>query len=424
MKRSLLIAAAVLATLTAAIGCDTPEPPAETPAKKPTELTIQQPAKIRAAFDGYTINDLARYIAGKTEGLPKPFEQHVRDGRYLGVKRQLDAAWASYAKRHLAPMEAWRSELAGKTSTDVFYPFGGPDVTHPTTLFPDARRYTLIGLEDFGQVPDPISASPAAAGRQIASIHNAMSFVMGHNFFRTNSMRVQIGSQPYNGVMSLLLLFLARLDMEVIDAYQIAIDAQGKLVAAEGELKATGARVIFREPGKHLREINFIQTNISDEGVSENAPLAAYLKNRRDVTTMLKAASFLMFRSSFDDVRNVILSQSRLILSDDSGMPFSFLDNEGWKLTGYGDYLRPIPLFRLRYEPDRRAFFVKHKAKRLPFKYGYHPTRYHVIVAERAASNPFSEPTFDGGEVYGWTNVYSGGRHSVYEKKRPANPET
>ncbi len=386
----------------------------------PATSRAAEQAPIRAKFEGYTVNDVARYIAGRPENLPPAFEKLTADPRYKNIKNQLDGAWARYEKKHLEPMRKWRAKLDGKASQDVFYPFGGPDATHPVTLFPDARRYTLIGLERFGQVPNPPAAGPAGAATQILSIHNAMRFVLGVNFFRTNSMAVEIGSQPYNGVVSILLLFLARLDQEIVDAYQIAISPTGELVPAEGALKATGVRVIFRATGGGpLREMNFLQVNIADEGIAGSPELTAFLQKRHEITTMLKAASFLMYRQSFDDVRGVILGQSRLILSDDSGMPFHFLNNETWKLTPYGDYHLPIPLFAIRYEPDRRSFFQKQKPEALPFEYGYHPTRYNILLAERAPGAAFATPAFDGGEKFGTYTVYQGGRLVIGGQKPP-----
>ena len=349
------------------------------------EIKVAKPAEVRAKFDGYTINDVARYLSGRTEKLPEVFAKHVADARYQNVKRQLDAAWAKYEAGHLAPMRKWNEKVAPVVTEDIFYPFGGPDATHPATLYPKAKRYTLIGLEAFGQVPDPLQVTPAVAGARVATIHQAMRFVLGVNFFRTNSMRVQIGSNPYNGVVSILLLFLSRMDMEIIDAYPIAISPEGQLVPADtGVGKATGTRIIFRRPeGGALREMNFIQTNIADGGVASNPPLKAFLDGRRDVTTMLKAASFLLHRTNFSLVRQTILNQSKTIISDPSGMPFRFLNNANWKLTPYGNYIKTIPLFRARYEADRRRYYAKTKAEPLPFKYGYHPTFYSLIVAER-----------------------------------------
>lgn len=348
-----------------------------------SKVDIERPARIRAAFDGYTIDDVARFLGTRPEKLPAGFQQHTADARYRKVQSQLDEAWTRYESTHLAPMRKWRSRLAGLASADIFYPFGGPDATHPTTLFPDAKRFTLIGLEPFGQVPDPLSVSPATAGAQVTSIHQAMRFVLGVNFFRTNSMKVQVGSRPYNGIVSILLLFLARMDMEIVDAFPVALKADGTLVPAdEAQTRATGVRILFRRPeGGGLREMNYLQANIADGGIQGNPALRKFLNDRNQVTTMLKAASYLLHNASFSTIRTTILDRSALILSDPSGMPFRYLNNGKWELTGYGRYIRPIPLFRARYEADRYRYFARTKTEALPFAYGYHPTYYSIVLA-------------------------------------------
>ncbi len=376
------------------------------------------PETVRARFEGYSVQDLANYIAARPDKLPAAFKPITDTPAYRNLATQMDQGWSRYEARHLTAIRAWRTEVAGKYSQTVFYPFGGPDASHPTTIFPEATRYTLIGLEKFGQLPVPPFKTPAQGATQVEFIHRAVRGVLGRNFFMTISMTGEVGTRPDNGVVSILLFFLARLDYEIQDVYPVTLSAEGDLVPAENGAPARGMRVLFKTPDRVTREMNFIQANISDAGIPTTPGFATYLKKQRDVTTMLKAASFLLYLDTFDDVRNVILNGSRMILSDSSGMPFHFLNNNKWKLSHYGNYIAPIPLFRVRYEPDRRKYYLTHKAKPLTFAYGYHPTAPDLLLAERAADNAFAEPEFDGAEHQGITTFSSNGKLMVLGGKK------
>ena len=50
-------------------------------------------------------------------------------------------------------LDWWRKNAKGLPKGDVFYPFGGPDIANPVMLFPEARTFTLFGLESIGSVP-------------------------------------------------------------------------------------------------------------------------------------------------------------------------------------------------------------------------------------------------------------------------------
>lgn len=383
------------------------------------------PDTIRAGFEGYTIHDLARYLAARPEGLPARFDAAVAVPAYRDAAERMATAWRRYEREHLAKLRAWRGELKGKASPEVFYPFGGPDAVHPVSLFPEARRYHLFGLERVGRVPRLDFADPAAAARQASLVHGAVRGVLGRNFFLTLAMTGTVGGSPDSGVGAILLFFLARLDCEIIDAYPIMLTADGEIVPAKEGRAVQGMRVLFRGPrapadaadtfadADAVRELNYFQLNISDANLPKTPGLRAWLERRRDLTTMLKAASYLLYLDAFDDVRGVILERSRLVLSDPSGMPFHFLNTEDWRLTPYGMYLGPIGLFPVRYEPDRRAFYARERRRALPFAYGYHPTNPSVLLAERRAPLETRPLVFDGHDTEGITTFFRNGRQVI-----------
>ena len=86
---------------------------------------------------------------------------------------------------------------------------------------------------------------------------------------------------------------------------------------------------------------------------------------------MVKSASYLMHEADFSYVRNAVLSKSKAILQDDSGISYKFFDKTKWDIQLYGVYNGPIPLFAKRYEKDLKEAFTKGNVKPITFQYGY-----------------------------------------------------
>jgi hypothetical protein len=104
-----------------------------------------------------------------------------------------------------------------------------------------------------------------------------------------------------------------------------------------------------------------------------------YTKNN---TVYLKAASYLCFRDTFSKIRNIILDNASQVVTDPSGIPYKYLKSK-FDVKLYGEYNGPIKLFAERNQPDLKQAIDSIKPGRLPFKYGYHPTHWCIMVATK-----------------------------------------
>jgi hypothetical protein len=79
-----------------------------------------------------------------------------------------------------------------------------------------------------------------------------------------------------------------------------------------------------------------------------------------------------MYADHFSKVKDLVLSQSKYLLQDDSGMPLTSFDSSEWNLTFYGNYTRPISLFSNRYQPALQQIYqTDNSIKPLNFNIGY-----------------------------------------------------
>ncbi len=344
---------------------------------------------------------------------------------YQRYQRTVRAAWTRYDREHLAPMREWRGAIAGADSPDVFYPFSGPDISHALTLFPDAERYVLIGLEPTGRIPTPADDPPGQIAGGLSQLLGAVQDTLGRNYFKTVDMAEEIGGTDYSGVAGAILFFLGGYGAEVLDAHYLYIDADGSLRAEPAITPGAppqGVRYVFRLNGK-LRTVSYFSLNLADIELARQPNVKRWLASLPPGATMLKAASFLMYRASFDDIRSVILSRSRHIVMDSSGMPFFYLNRpEEWRVTLFGGYVRPVAMFLERFEPELYFAYRSRAVQPLPFSYGYNiePGQSHVIFAERQENIAIREPEFDGSKEIGEASEWQAGARFV--RTRTYNP--
>jgi hypothetical protein len=99
--------------------------------------------------------------------------------------------------------------------------------------------------------------------------------------------------------------------------------------------------------------------------------------------TLLKAASYLMHSDNFSQVRGYLLTHSKVIVQDDSGIPYRYFDRNKWNIRFYGRYIGPINRFLKNGQLDLAKDNSTANPTYLPFSFGYQwqPSRSSLIVA-------------------------------------------
>ncbi len=322
---------------------------------------------------------------------------------YLDYSRRLHNGWSQIRKASLDNIPSWsKKEIPEKIHT-VFYPFGGPDAMNALTFFPDAEKYILMGLESPGEIPNPVALSRKKDTIGLRLILSSMNEILGQNFFHTLKMEKKIAHHPYNGTTGIIAIMAKRLGYKIISV---------EFFPTHAVQKWKGMKMVVEDHNNKMKTIYYIQANIDDRYFSQNTVLVKFLQENPFDITMLKAASYLMFLPSFDDIRNFILAKSPIILQDASGIPYHFFQPQKFDVRLYGDYDKPIPLFANRCQPDLRASIKVKSQGGIPFFYGYispHYKKTYLMVAR--AKNPSADTiVYDQSTSKGISTQCTGGR--------------
>ena len=341
-----------------------------------------------AAYD-HAVTDTARMLAGLEPEDAARLARVTRSPAWRAHRTEFDRNWARLNAERFAVMREWRDRelnpLADACDT-LFYPFGGPDFLNAYVLYPGCQRYLLFGLEPVGTVPALERLAENRTDALLAELRESLSDVFVRDYFVTRTMMSELRTAEIDGTLPLLLTFLARLDARVVGlemdgpwnpaspATPSAAPFSGAVQGPPQSRRVPGVTIRFMAAGStRVQTLSYIRVQMEDAEFSKQESTLRYLNSVGSFTTMVKSASYLMHDDRFSRVRLLVLTGSRSVLQDDTGVPYRFFDKTSWDLTLFGRYTPPVKDFNYGMQLDLEAAYRNTPGVRdLPFTFGYH----------------------------------------------------
>lgn len=313
-----------------------------------------------------SIGDTAKYLAGLPGGNRSDLALPRTSAEWKAHASRMDTLWNVQSGRQ-SHIRRFRGEVGVGSSGTLFYPFGGPDYLHASTLFPGAGTYILVGLEGADTMPDLTTLSAPELTRGLGGLANSLRTVTEASYFITTEMRADLSSTVLRGTLPLLLAQIARDGKTVTSASPVGLDSGGHLVA-----RSAGTAC----PGWHIRaggkDIFYFRQDLSNGGLGDRR-LLRFVSNRGPHTTFVKSASYLMHQGNFSAIRDYIVGSSRGLVQDPSGVPYRYLKDAGWNLKLHGNYRGAGDPFTQYSQADLAAAYANgtHPVKPMTFGMGY-----------------------------------------------------
>ena len=315
---------------------------------------------------GSSVQEQAEFLAGIP--LPKgsllaPLQ---KSSDYREHQKELQDQWAFCRRIRYDVMLEWgREHLSRNASTKgvVRYLFGGPDFLNAHAFFPDARIMVLGGLEPVGEMPSPETLGPESFAAGLKALREALHTSLFCGYFITSEMKPQLLQGSFRGVLPVLLTELALTGNRIISVEMIQ------------PFGSPGVKILYERfdprADTQPQTLYYFQADLSNG--SESRRFLGWLGDLGQGVSYLKAASYLLPLDSFSEARNFLLGTSALVLQDDSGIPFGDFHPGQWKIQLFGVYAEPLPVFKLRKEPELEAAYCSADyAGPLSFGAGYH----------------------------------------------------
>ncbi len=340
-------------------------------------------------------NDIARFIAGMKAWPGSPYAKLENDSVWQRFHRNFDFQWNQIALTRLEPMTQWgNTELADerKSKMDIFYPLSGPDILHVNYFFPDAKNYHLYALEINGALPDLKKMNTESTENYVNEVYKSLSDIFKRSYFITSRMSTTLNAQNVNGTLPLLCVFLVRTGHEIINLQYFHLNDDGTETPISKDSLGTHfndlVKIYFKNSKNNsIQMVSYMKCDLSDGAYAKNTGLKTLFTKMKPCITYLKSASYLLHYGFFSSFRNVIMSKTKTLLEDDTGVPYKYFSGDKWYVCLYGTYVKPVSDFSGVFQTDLAQAYndtILRKPKKLPFSLGYHwnTTKQNLIKAQ------------------------------------------
>jgi hypothetical protein len=339
--------------------------------------------EIRRALPAQSVaaDDVAKFLAGVPLPGASPLSALQQSPAYAGHVASLGRLSQRYDRTYFSKMRAWSATvLASRISMNlpVYYFFAGPDAVSALALFPDAPVYILGGLESVGSIPAPNTLAPEAVAEGLDNLRKSAEVILSYGHFITKDMKSELDRTAFRGVLPLIYTFIALTDGKILSARYVGVAGNGTLQEYGNSFSGSrgvlpGVRIDFRrDGGAGVQTVYYVQANVADDALKSNYAVIKWAGGFGAGNVYLKAASYLLHEPYFSRIRSFLLNQAAAVLQDDSGIPFRFFWNAGWRCWFFGTYSGTLDIFAKYYQRDlQAAFAAPGAAAPLPFGTGY-----------------------------------------------------
>jgi hypothetical protein len=330
-------------------------------------------------------NQIAKLIGG-IDSVPAFLPNLKNSKAFLNLYKSKQSKFNRIESLRLSKLNYWFSELLKKEnlpdSNFCFYPFAGGDFIHAHYLYPNANDYLLFALEPTGSLPNFHNKNEDEILDYLNNLDTVLRDIYLNSYFITKNMNEDIRKKNMiDGVLPLIIWGSSRAGYDISSIRHFDIDSSGNKVFKNGNEADLGkSKAVYIELLKNgkKKSITYISGDVSDEGLKKYPGLKIYLEKAvpdKKTTTFIKSASYLLHLDMFLQMRNLVLNKSSIVIQDDTGVPYRFINDKVWNIKLFGEYKPPVKDFsRKLFQNDLDSAYNNkiNYAGTLSFSIGYH----------------------------------------------------
>lgn len=328
-------------------------------------------------------DDVATLLIGKTpaSGLPSTLGQSQKWATYT---QTVETNWAEYTQKIGTPMVEWARTEVPRVNETVFYPFSGPDFTTAFQIYPNAKRYIMIAMQN-AERPLNLNASNLQLTDQALDILiSAWQLYGTHGFFVTEYLdRYYFSTQGRIGSSTFITIFMKLQGFELDRVVPIKVNSEGDVEEIPAETRNWPSVRIYATKGGKPIVVDYLKMDLSNPGLQSSPENLKFVQLSAVNPTIFKAASHLPQNANFNMIAKEILARAPLIVQDETALNYSSLI-KAFDVSLYGKFVIAHHAF-LSYHTDlAQAFTQRSDIKPLNYRFGYYKDgNYAVLIARR-----------------------------------------
>lgn len=332
-----------------------------------------------------TYNQIGLYLTGRKS---EKFRKLQRKNYYRNYVKKINQSWNQTTAKNLHEIKKWNhlNFVSGvNDSTTLFYPFSGPDFLYANAFFPGAQTYLLVGLENPGKLPNIAKMDDKKRANYLYKLLHSLKYINQAGYFSTKQMMTDFADSSLNGIIHLLLFYISKTGHTITEISSIVVDDYGNFKEKKSfqveDKNPNGIKIKFFKNGNgKIKNLYYFPIDLSDENLKDNIGFLLFLSGLGQKNTFMKSASYILHDREFRLIRALILKQSKNILQDDSGIPYSVLKKSSYKVDLFGNYSRTIKIFAKNFQPDLQKALHNEGAGELSFKLGYNSWENEMVL--------------------------------------------
>ncbi len=347
--------------------------------------------------------DLSRFLAGMPVSADSSFLPLTLGKSYKTHVKRMNGFWEIVENETVNRMVPWQKKnINDKNSiSPVFYPLSGADFINPYILFPHSNLYIMAALEEPGVIPVFIGMKRRQINNGLLSLQRAVYLYGKNNYFQSKVMIRELKRYTIKGTTPLILIFMARLGLKPVNVESIFIDEEGHIKRRKsGEEKIKnqgriiGSLIQFMTPqNRELKTLYYFRVKLEKNTVDPESPPGKFFSKLENINTVIKAGCYIFHLKQFKDVQDYIITRSKIIIQDDSGIPYRSFDRSLWNLKHFGVYIPNYPISDTRVYRQNDLVAIYRKVKNpLPFNFGYGSllgkNKSNLLLAEKKDRGP------------------------------------
>ena len=315
-------------------------------------------------------NDIAIFLSGKKIENNEKLLKLTDNEKYHKYAEFMNLWWSKVESETIAPLKEWSVNIPRSgQKIPVFYPLSGADFINMYLMYPDAVEYTMVAMEDVGNVIID-NANPQEVYNHLESLKGAVNQYGIQNYFQTQIMEVKFfQNKNIRGILPVLLFFMNRMNLEIRDVQNL----NGISLKFNNPVTETdGIKVLFFDPDAPVNQKNKSLIYFCEKLTNDSKGKASqHLKNTPKFRLIMKSAVYLLQLPQFNLLRDSIYQKSQMVIQDDTGIPYQMFRKDQWDISLFGKYRRidiPGTMFSIQTELQND---MTRESKSLPFQFGY-----------------------------------------------------
>ena len=229
----------------------------------------------------------------------------------------------------------------------LLYPFSGPDFFNAYAFFPDHSRYVFFSLERPGALPDIESVTTLQFVKLLTDVRGAFRDIFERNYFITSYMNKQLTTPWVRGTVPVMATMMALMNRRIvrIEPLDLFPDLTKAYDTPEGNRpRMTFAACASSSPTCcrcHAAALLFLN-RCDRQGARVLSGFSQLGWTAQTVDGVAQVGILLVARRTICQNSGDGAGIRDILVQDDTGIPYRYLNQTPWHVKLYGKYHKPV----------------------------------------------------------------------------------